>query len=350
MELFAVHIADIGLLGCAGRRRVGGVQRRICRKVLGAHGVVLAVRANGDGALQVGAVDVHPGVPQDAQGLLVGVAVLVVRAAGDDPHFRQDGIQEKVACRGTGAMVSHLQDIGSEVGAAVHKVGLCGLFHIAGQQEAGGAVVDAQHEGGIVGVAVLCHRPQHGNRGTTQRPHGAHGRHFHLQTLLLGVLDKILKALGGGIRHRAVHMIRREAGQRRSQTAHVVFMGMGAEYVFQLLHPLTLQVGHHQTAVVHIAAVVEHELSVALHQHAERLPHIDEVHLQRSIHRCSGRGRVRHHIGASAGHRRHTAVTGRKAQRQRGSSGQSSKALPQALFMQGHFFFFPVFHVAFSFC
>lgn len=77
MELFAVHIADVGLLGCAGRRRVGGIQRGICCKVLGAYGVVLAVGTNGDGALQVGAVDIHPGVPQDAQGLLVGVAVLV---------------------------------------------------------------------------------------------------------------------------------------------------------------------------------------------------------------------------------------------------------------------------------
>ena len=36
MELFAVHIADVRLLGRAGCRRVGGVQRGICRKVLGA--------------------------------------------------------------------------------------------------------------------------------------------------------------------------------------------------------------------------------------------------------------------------------------------------------------------------
>ena len=47
----------------------------------GAHGVVLAVTANGDGALQVGAVHIHPGVPQDAQRFLVRVAVLVVHAA-----------------------------------------------------------------------------------------------------------------------------------------------------------------------------------------------------------------------------------------------------------------------------
>ena len=54
MELFAVHIADVPLLGGAGGGRVRGVQLGIGGKMLGAHGVVLAVAANGDGAQQVG--------------------------------------------------------------------------------------------------------------------------------------------------------------------------------------------------------------------------------------------------------------------------------------------------------
>ena len=66
VELFAVHIADVGLLRRAGGRRVGGVKLAVRYKVLGAHGEVLAVAANGDGALQVGAVDVHLCVPQNA--------------------------------------------------------------------------------------------------------------------------------------------------------------------------------------------------------------------------------------------------------------------------------------------
>ena len=66
MELFAVHIADVSLLCRAGSRRVGWVQLTVRHKALGAHGEVLAVAANGDGALQVGAVDVHLCVPQDA--------------------------------------------------------------------------------------------------------------------------------------------------------------------------------------------------------------------------------------------------------------------------------------------
>ena len=73
-------------------------------------------------------------------------------------------------------------------------------------------------------------------------------------------------------------MIGREVGQRSRQAAYMVLVGVGAEYILQLFHPLLLQVGHHQAAVVHVAAVVQHELAVTFHQHAQRLPHVDEVH------------------------------------------------------------------------
>ena len=66
MELFAVHVADVRLLGRAGCCRVSGVQLSVGGKVFRCHRVVLAVAADGDGALQVGAVDVHLCVPQDA--------------------------------------------------------------------------------------------------------------------------------------------------------------------------------------------------------------------------------------------------------------------------------------------
>ena len=202
-NLLLPHICD----GATVQLGIGG-------KMLGAHGVVLAVAANGDGAQQVGAVHVHPGVPQDAQGLLVGVAVLVVHTAGDDAHLGQDGVQEDVARAGAGAVVAHLQNICLQVGTAVHKVALCIRFHIAGEQKAGGAVIHPQNDGGIVGVVILRHRAQHGHSGTAQRPDRARSGHLHLQALLLGVLDEILKALGGGFRHGAVHMVCREIGQR----------------------------------------------------------------------------------------------------------------------------------------
>ena len=63
---WALGSATVTLLGRAGCCRVSGVQLAVRHKALGAHGEVLAVAADGDGALQVGAVDVHLCVPQDA--------------------------------------------------------------------------------------------------------------------------------------------------------------------------------------------------------------------------------------------------------------------------------------------
>ena len=133
----------------------------------------------------------------------------------------------------------------------------------------------------------------------------------------------------------------------------MVFVSMGAEDVFQLLDPLTLQVGDHQTAVVHIAAVIEHELSVALHQHAQCLPHVDEVHLKRGIDGVHGGGRRRRvgdDVGAAA--RDNTRdITGGQTQSQRRRNGQRGQTAEQSrLLGGGHFFFLEVFHVAFSFC
>ena len=114
----------------------------------------------------------------------------------------------------------------------------------------------------------------------------------------------------------------------------MVFVSMGAEDILQLLDTLTLQVGDDQTAVVHIAAVIEHELSVALHQDAEGLPHIDEVHLEGGV--------------LSVGRDGLGGVTAHKAQHKGRCKCQRRKSA-HAL-SGGHFFFFEVFHDAFSFC
>ena len=148
-------------------------------------------------------------------------------------------------------------------------------------------------------------------------------------------------------------MAGREIGQRSGQTAHMVFVSMGAEDILQLLDPLTLQVGDHQTAVVHIAAVVEHELSVALHQHAQRLPHVDEVHLEGGVLPVGRRRfglrscRVRHDA-AAASRDDGRGVTAHEAQRKGCGQCQRSEAAHERL--SGHFFFFEVFHDVFSFC
>ena len=133
----------------------------------------------------------------------------------------------------------------------------------------------------------------------------------------------------------------------------MVFVSMGAEDILQLLDTLTLQVGDYQTAVVHIAAVVEHELSVALHQHAQRLPHVDEVHLEGGVlpvgRRRSGLRscRVRHDVTA-ASRDDGRGVTAHEAQRKSCGQCQRSEAAHERL--SGHFFFFEVFHDVFSFC
>lgn len=102
----------------------------------------------------------------------------------------------------------------------------------------------------------------------------------------------------------------------------MVLVGVGAEHILQLLHPLLLQVGNHQTAVVHIAAIVEHELSVTLYQYAQRLPYINEVHLKGLT--CPGGGLD--DVSAAAGQ----AVTGGKPQRQHSGQRQCSQPQEQA--------------------
>ena len=247
----------------------------------------------------------------------------------------------------------YLQHIGFQVGTAVYKVSLGGIFHVAGQQKAGDAVVDAQHQRGVVGLAVLRYRAQQGNGGAAQRPDGAHGGHFQLQALLLGVLDKIVEAFGAALGHRAVSVPRREFCHYGGKPAYMVLVGVRAEHILQLLHPLLLQVGYHQTAVIHVAAVVEHELSVALHQHAQRLPHIDEVHLEGGVLPVGRRRfglrscRVRHDV-AAASRDDGRGVTAHEAQRKGCGQRQRSEAAHERL--SGHFFFFEVFHDVFSFC
>ena len=58
----------------------------------------------------------------------------------------------------------------------------------------------------------------------------------------------------------------------------MILVGMGAHHGGKLLHPLLLQKRHHQLAVVPVAAVNEHKLSVAFQKGAVRLAHVDKRH------------------------------------------------------------------------
>ena len=57
----------------------------------------------------------------------------------------------------------------------------------------------------------------------------------------------------------------------------MVLVGMAADHGFQRFNAHLLQVGYHQLAVVHIAAVDDHEFSVAFQQCAVCLTHVDKV-------------------------------------------------------------------------
>ena len=139
-------------------------------------------------------------------------------------------------------------------------------------------------------------------------------------------------------------MVCREIGQRSGQAAHMILVGVGAEHILQLLHAEILQVRDDIAAIVHVAAVVEHILAVTFHQHAQGLPHIQEVHLKVGGLAVSGRLGSADRRGAAARHHRR-GITGGKAKGQRRRQGQSGNAPPKA-----YFFFFEVFHAVFSFC
>ena len=89
------------------------------------------------------------------------------------------------------------------------------------------------------------------------------------------------------------------------------------------------------------------------HQHAQRLPHVDEVHLEGGVlpvgRRRSGLRSCRvRHDAAAASRDDGRGVTAHEAQRKGCGQRQRSEAAHERL--SGHFFFFEVFHDVFSFC
>ena len=57
----------------------------------------------------------------------------------------------------------------------------------------------------------------------------------------------------------------------------MVFVGVGTDHMVQSIHTLGFQIGHHQTAVGHVAAVDEHGLAPAEQQGGVCLTHVDKV-------------------------------------------------------------------------
>ena len=210
-------------------------------------------------------------------------------------------------------MVAHFQHIRfQKLGLAVpvvQQVILCCHLHVPGEQEHRFSKGDAQYQRGVVGFGVGFYRPQYLD---VQPLHGNFIPRFRdgdFQSLLVGVVKKIVKDLGsvgfgGGVdRLCGVHR------QHTGQAAYMVFVGVSADYPFQFLHALLFQKGYHQLAVLPIAAVNEQVLPVQFHQGAVRLAHVQKMHRQGAL--SLGRG-----LGNNA--------AGTKQQRKDEQQGQDS--------------------------
>ena len=273
MEYFGVFVADENL-----SRRFRVFRDSIL--VGPGEGDFLPIRNGLNGAQLVGTQDGHPGLPETGHRLLVGMPVGIVLAQTDDAVLGIHFIQKAVAGGGVGAVVAHLQNVRLPVegfSPVVQHVIFRLRLHVASEQEIGLPVGNPQDDGGIVGFGVGLYRPQHRNLRLSQRKSVAGGGDGDFQTLLVGIVDEFVENAGriglcGGVdRFSGVHY------QHGGQAAHMILVGVGADDGFQLLHALLLQKRHHQLAVVPVAAVNEHKLSVAFQKGAVRLAHIDEL-------------------------------------------------------------------------
>ena len=236
---------------------------------------------------QIGAVDCGPLVVEAAENLVIGVAVRVPGAHGDNGIFRQDFAQKAVAGGGVASVVAHLQHRGLQIAARVHQIGLSALFHVSGEQERGFPEIHPQDNGGVVGVGIVLTGAQDCNQGVPQVIGGVHLRADGGEPLGLGVLDELAEGLGAVLADGGPHRPGGTGVQGAGEAAHMVLVGVGTHHIVQVLHPQVLQVGDEQAAVLRIAAVNEHRLPAAQQQGGVGLSHVDEMNGQ-SLARTGG--------------------------------------------------------------
>ena len=202
-----------------------------------------AVCAGDDGAKLVGAQNGDARLLQPGEGLLVGVTVGVALAHGDHGVVGAYLVEKAVARGGVGAVMPHLQHVRFPRHPAApvvqHVVFRAGL-HVPGEQERGVAVLHPQNDGGVIGVGVGLHGAEDCDGGFSQRPAVAGGGNGDLQPLLVGVIDEIVEHLGSIGSCGGIHGVGGIHRQNRGQTAHMVFVGVGADHGGQLLHALLL--------------------------------------------------------------------------------------------------------------
>ena len=221
----------------------------------------------------------------------MGVTVRIILAHADHAILRIHLVQEAIARRGIGTVMSHLQHIHVPIHSAapvIQHIVFCRNLHISGEQEGGFAVNHLQNNGGIIGICIGLGGSQHGNLCPAQRHRVSRLGKNNLLALLVRVVYEIIKAAGGIGFCGGINCLGGIHCQYRGQTAHMILMGMGANHRFQFLHTLLLQVRDHQLTVIHIAAVYDHKFAAALQKRTVCLPHIQKMHHQPIAgNRCS---------------------------------------------------------------
>ena len=177
-------------------------------------------------------------------------------------------------------MVTHLQHIRMPIEVftpMIQHVIFGRHFHIAGEEEFSIPELHHQHDGSVVGFGVGLYRAKHGYGSAAKGEPVAGSGDGDLQTLLIGVINEIIKTVGTVGLGRRVNGFGFKHGQYAGQTTHMIFVGMGSDDGFQLCNALLFQIADYKRTVGHIAAIYEYVLPATLQKGTIRLAYVDKV-------------------------------------------------------------------------
>ena len=121
----------------------------------------MAVAAELDEAVLIGAEDGHPAVGKGLESCGVGVPVTIFKAGGDEADVGGEGVQQIGSGGGAAAVVTDLQDVRMLQDAVGNELAFNVFFHVACEQKRSRAVLQAQNEGvvvvgGVAGRVIGC--------------------------------------------------------------------------------------------------------------------------------------------------------------------------------------------------
>ena len=277
MDDHGIAVADERRILARGRLAAGGIGR---------DGQRLAVGGDDDLALGIGAIDRRAQRLQPGQHVRAGMTVVVILPDADDGDGGRHSLQKGLGGAGRTSMVSGLQHVGPHIRAGGHQVGLRVLLHVAGEEEARPAVVDAQDQTAVIGVGIRLHRPDDLDARAAERPAVACLRHLDGVPLLVGVFDDVGEDLRRVFRDARIDVLRRVFGQHGGKAPAVVLVRMCVDHIGQPRHVQPVQAGDEELPLLDRAAVDEHGLVPAGEHDAVALPDVEEADGERLIRRC----------------------------------------------------------------